>query len=58
VTSQSASRPSASRTRVTFDSTALAELVDASVVIYNPDLDSGRQAADQIVEFVYRLMAG
>jgi arginase len=30
----------------------------ASVVIYNPDLDSGRQAADQIVEFVCRLMAG
>jgi arginase len=30
----------------------------ASVVIYNPDLDPDRRAADQVVEFVYRLMAG
>jgi arginase len=29
----------------------------ASVVIYNPDLDPDRQAADQVVEFVCRLMA-
>jgi arginase len=30
----------------------------ASVVIYNPELDPDRQAADQVVEFVCRLMAG
>ena len=30
----------------------------ASVVIYNPELDPDRRAADQVVEFVYRLMAG
>ena len=29
----------------------------ASVVIYNPDLDPDRRAADQVVEFVCRLMA-
>ena len=29
----------------------------ASVVIYNPDLDPDRYAADQVVEFVSRLMA-
>jgi arginase len=29
-----------------------------SVVIYNPELDPDRQAADQVVEFVCRLMAG
>jgi arginase len=29
----------------------------ASVVIYNPDLDPYRRAADQVVEFVCRLMA-
>lgn len=29
----------------------------ASAVIYNPDLDPGRKAADQVVEFVGRLMA-
>lgn len=29
----------------------------ASVVIYNPDLDPDRRAADQLVEFVCRLMA-
>jgi arginase len=30
----------------------------ASVVIYNPELDPDREAADQVIEFVCRLMAG
>lgn len=30
----------------------------ASVVIYNPELDPDRQVADQVVDFVWRLMAG